>query len=236
MKRALSLFLAAAASFAALGPSAAADRPRSPMQDLKTISDMAAIDAGQTVDRERRRTLAREAFTPSDRTPWAGGAAACAEPRNQYLQDMGLFMARHTQPVATDRFAPRSLRSIGYINSQLRYEITGVAKRLPPEGKAIFLLPGESLANDPRSWDEALRQRAEWTTVLDAMLGDLDSKAQGRLDYEDNYIAGLWTLMTCDFRAQDASFLKRYAESGAVPSDERTRKALDLLQSRAAKP
>jgi hypothetical protein len=203
------------------------------MDDFKSISDSDAYEAVQALHDERHRDLVHHVFTPSDTAPWDGGIAACAQPRNQYLMAFGEFMVRHTQRNPTDRFAPRDLRSIEVINSRLRLDITEMTKRLPPEGRAQFLEPGETLADDPKSWDHAARVRAEWSVALDGVLAGLDAKAHHNLDEGSNYVAGLWTRMACDFQAQNAGFLRRYDANGAAPGDDRTRAALELLRRRA---
>jgi hypothetical protein len=229
------VFAALAVMIAAV-PSAAADRPRSPTQDLKTISDMAADDSAHSIRQEYRRDLARNVYTPGQNPPWAGGPAACATPRNQYLQSFGQFMARHTQREPTDRFAPPQLRTIETMNRRLRQDITRTGERLPEPGRAVFLQGNERLLDNPTSWDMALRQRAEWTLVLQAVNEQLAQAANGSIDFGANYAAGLWTRMACDFADQNRIFLRSYAASGARPDSPRSQKALQLLQARAGRP
>ncbi len=214
-------------------PAAAADRPRNPMDDLKSISDLAGVDAHESVREEWRRDLVHHVYTPGDDAPWRDGApAACAQPRNQYLMAMGEFMARHTRREPTDRFAPPELRTIEVMNRRLRIDVTETAKHLPAAGEARFLDPGETLLDAPKSWDDALRQRAEWTLVLDHVSHGLADKARGNLDFGANYAAGLWTRMACDFAEQNAGFVRRYQASGEAAGSERTQAALALLQER----
>ena len=227
------IFATAALAALAVGASAqAAERPRSAMNELKSLSDITASDTARAVHEEYRRDLVRHVYTPSDHAPWDNPRAVCAQPRNQYLMAFGEFMARHTRREPTDRFAPPELRSLEVINRRLRLDITEMTKHLPPAGQAAFLETGESLADDPKSWDAALRQRAEWIVALDGVTEGLAHKAHGSLDFGDNYVAGLWTRMACDFAAEDAGFLKRYAANAGAPESERSRKALELLQAR----
>ncbi len=223
----------AAAALAAASSASAADRPRNAMNELKTISDMTRIDAVQAVTDERRRNLVRQVYTPADHAPWDGGVAVCAQPRNQYLMAFGEFMTRHTRRDPNDRFGPPMLSTMRVMNDRLRLDITDMTKHLPPEGWARFLDAGETLADDPKSWDQAARQRAEWTVALDGVLSGLSAKAHMNVDFGANYAAGLWTRMACDFQAQDAAFLRHFAANGGAPADERTRAALELLRARA---
>jgi hypothetical protein len=232
MTRTLFLPVIAAAAVAAV-PAVSAERPRNPMDDLKTLSDLVAFDAHQSVREEWRRDLVHHVYTPGEDAPWKRGSpAACAQPRNQYLMAVGEFLARHTQRLPTDRFAPPELRSIELIDRNLRADVTDTAKHLPDPGRAQFLDPGETLLDRPKSWDDALRQRAEWTLVLDHVSAGLAAKARGNLDLGANYVAGVWTRMACDFAQQNAGFVRRYQASGEGPGSERTQAALALLQSR----
>jgi hypothetical protein len=215
------------------GPAAGADRPRNPMQDLKTLSDMAANDAVQTVLDERHRTLAPLAYTRAETTPFDDPLAACRQPRNQYLMAFGEHMTRHTRRPAGERFEPVDLRTMSMMNSRLRLGITDIAGKLPPPGRTVFLGPDESLAAAPQTWDQALRQRAEWTLVLDSITTDLAGKAHGNLDFGANYAAGLWTRLACDYAHADGAFLKSYADHADAPATEPTRKAIALLRARA---
>jgi hypothetical protein len=233
MTRTRILTVFAAAAVLAAPATQAADRPRNPMDDLKSISDSTAFDAHQSMREEWRRDLVHHVYTPGDDAPWRDGSpAACAQPRNQYLMAFGEFMARHTQRLPTDRFAPPELRSIELMNRNLRADITHTAEHLPEAGQARFLDEGETLLDAPKSWDDAVRQRAEWTVVLDHVTHGLAAKAHGNLDFGANYAAGLWTRMACDFAAENAGFVRRYRASGAAEGSERTRAALELLESR----
>ena len=130
MTRTLVLTVLAAAAVAAAA--SAADRPRNPMDDLKSISDIAGFDAHQSVREEWRRDLVHHVYTPSDDAPWKDGSpAACAQPRNQYLMAFGEFMARHTQRLPTDRFAPPELRSIEVMNRNLRASTSANTAQAP---------------------------------------------------------------------------------------------------------
>ena len=223
--------LAAAAVLGA--PAAAADRPRNPMDDLKSISDLAGFDAHESVREEWRRDIVHHVYTPSDDAPWKDGSpAACAQPRNQYLMAFGEFMARHAQRSPTDRFAPPELRTIEVMNRNLRSDITDTADHLPGAGHGRFLDADETLRDKPKSWDDALRQRAEWVLVLDHVTRGLADKARSNLDFGANYAAGVWARMACDFDAQNAAFLRGYQASGETPGSDRARAALELLQSR----
>ena len=194
MTRTLVLTVLAVAAVVS-APVSAADRPRNPMDDLKPISDLAGFDAHESVRDEWRRDIVHHVYTPGDDTPWKDGSpAACAQPRNQYLMAFGEFMARHTRREPTDRFAPPELRTIEVMNRRLRIDITDAAKHLPAAGEARFLDQGETLLDAPKSWDDALRQRAEWTLVLDHVSHGLADKARGNpTSSAINYAAGLWT-------------------------------------------
>ena len=231
MTRTLVLSVLAAAALVT-APAIAADRPRNPMDDLKSISDLAGFDAHESVREEWRRDIVHHVYTPSDDAPWKGGSpAACAQPRNQYLMAFGEFMARHARREPTDRFAPPELRTIEIMNRNLRADVTNAAEHIDP-ARVRFLEPDETLRDGPKTWDQAVRQRAEWTLALDAITHGLADRARGNLDFGANYAAGLWTRMACDFAAQNAGFVKRYQAIGEAAGSERTQAALALLQER----
>jgi hypothetical protein len=208
----------------------AAGLPGSQMNELKEVSDEVAADVNLALRMERSHNIVRHIYSPSDNAPWRDPRAACAQPRNQYIQAFAEFMDRHAQPSPLGDRGENG-RQASYIDEELRSSITKAAA-LPQPATARFLLPGESLKAMPHSWNEALRQRAEWTLVLDTVVGNVVAQARRGPDFADNYIAGVWTLMACDFAEGDRPFLARWSASGAAPSSDRDSAALALLQSR----
>ena len=111
-------------------------------------------------------------------SPGSGSPAACAQPRNQYLMAFGEFMARHARREPTDRFAPPELRTIEIMNRNLRADVTNAAEHIDP-ARVRFLEPDETLRDGPKTWDQAVCQRAEWTLALDAITHGLADRARG---------------------------------------------------------
>jgi hypothetical protein len=210
---------------------AAAPVPVAPINELKEISGEVSADVNMALRLERSHNIVRNVFSPSDNAPWRDPRAACAQPRNQYIQAFAEFLDRHVQPSPLGDRGENG-RQARFIDEQLRADITKAAG-LPAPGTAQFLLPGEDLKTRPHTWNQALRQRAEWTLVLDTVVGGAVAQARRGPDFADNYIAGVWTLMACDFAEGDRPFLARWSASGGAASSDRDAAALALLQSRA---
>lgn len=206
----------------------AADRPPPPIEDVKTIADMAAYDLANAIRAERHLDAVGQAAS----APFEDLAAVCRQPRNQFLDAMAVHLARQTQ--AGPRGMPREYeRELEVMNRRLRSEITRVGAALAPNGKGVFLEGDETLTAPPRTWGQALRQRAEWTLALNAVDLKLARNAKGSMDFSANYAAGLWALLYCDYSARGADFLKSFAEHGGVADSERDRSALAFLKIRA---
>lgn len=213
---------------AAASATFAKDRPPPPIEDVKTIAELAAHDLTNAILDERHLAAVDQAA----HAPFEDLAAVCRQPRSQFLDAMAVHMARQTraEPLGTPGEYEQELE---VMNRRLRSEVTRMGAALAPHGKGIFLEDNETLTAAPKTWDQALRQRAEWTLALNAIDLQLARGAKGHMDFSADYAAGLWALVYCDYAAQGSDFLKSFADHGGVAESERDRSALAFLKIRA---
>lgn len=251
-----------AAASASAAP--AAEAPPNSTAELKSRAPAIAADYARAILEERGRAASDLARSSADARPWDDPAAACRTPAFQQQAEVGRFMARHiVAPVGTTVGAgPLSARSsndalrrklaghaarparrradgtaaaLRTMNAELRRNVAQLADTLPAPGEAVFLARGETLKAEPTTWNQALRQRAEWDLALDAVGERVRAAARVDPDFGTNYAAALWTAMACDFEARHARFLAAYEAADQSP-DDASRKAYDFLKRASEAP
>lgn len=207
-------------------PALAADSgPPDLILRFKQNIDRTAEDAARAVGEERARSFTRAPIDRHTPPPWQSGDV-CDQPRMQYWQAFGEYM------VGTVRAPRREGDAIYAMNSRIRINVAKMAKIFAAEPDRSFLLPGEQLDRRAMNWSVAVRQRAEWSVLLGAVLTGVIRQTGDRTDYGANYAAGVWTRAWCDYAGAHGAFLADYHQAVANPPAE-DRPALDYLESAA---
>lgn len=210
-----------------------AERPPSAMDELMTLSDVAKRDTRLAFAAESRSVLGSRTWTVADHAPW-DDSDVCRQSRKQYLQAFAQYMRLHVRP-SPNGIPWENASFLAVMEGRLREDIERVATSLPPRGQALFLEEKESLRPRADSWNQALRQRAEWIAVLGEVVSNLKRIAHRNPDFGASYAAGIWTPLACDF-TYNRRFLDRWMEQAGTPSTPKDKAALELMKQVVPQP
>lgn len=123
----------------------------------------------------------------------------------------------------------------GNLDSSLRRASTDlhrIRKSIDKAQRYAYLAPGESLDGIPTDLAAELRLRAEWGAVVETTRQAMGLIWRSNPDkFGASFNAFLWTRIACEQARRNQQFLAAQSVAPEVPSDARTRAALDAIST-----
>lgn len=203
-------------------------------------ADVRRIMASAASDAERGFTSpnARNATDASERSASIApllASTTCDTPTVTYWEKAAPWIRRNTLPPivladddslgAEDAFRPGNARvartqefrePARMMARDMRRRTERVEEAIKTSAQHVYLTPGDDIAARPKDRATDLRQRAEWTTFVSAMLPQLKSAHEAAPNnFANAFVFAVWTRATCDIvKANGEAALSTLQEIG----------------------